>query len=145
METKNLKLVPHAPEHLRALIQGPDFYAQSFGSPPAKGLRDFFASDDVSPDWLAQLEEMLASARAEFQGARLADEGSVNNALTPPRVSPLTGGGEYRENVLGGGLCCSAYGSRRERSVELYLQAWLHLPSSLHPGVPLPWLKALSS
>jgi hypothetical protein len=25
IETKNLRLVPHAPEHLRALIQGPDF------------------------------------------------------------------------------------------------------------------------
>ena len=61
METKNLKLVPHAPEHLRALIQGPDFYAQSFGSPPAKGLRDFFASEDVSPDWLAQLEAATAA------------------------------------------------------------------------------------
>ncbi|MBC7819617.1 MAG: hypothetical protein IAG10_22275 [Planctomycetaceae bacterium] len=62
METKNLKLVPHAPEHLRVLLQGPDFYAQSFGSPPAKGLRDFFASDDVSPDWVAQLEAATAAA-----------------------------------------------------------------------------------
>lgn len=56
IETKNLKLVPHAPEHLRALIQGPDSNAQRVGSQPAEGLRDFMVSKDVSPDWLAQLE-----------------------------------------------------------------------------------------
>lgn len=56
IETANLKLVLHAPEHLRALLQGSDFYAQSFGAQPAEGLRDFFVSKDVSPDWLARLE-----------------------------------------------------------------------------------------
>lgn len=54
--TKNLELVPHSPDHLRALIQGPEFYAQSFGAPAADGLRDFLVSKDVSPDWLARLE-----------------------------------------------------------------------------------------
>ena len=61
IETANLKLVPHAPEHLRALIQGPDFYARSFGLPPAKGLRDGIVSKEVSPDWLAQLETSTAA------------------------------------------------------------------------------------
>jgi RimJ/RimL family protein N-acetyltransferase len=61
IETKNLKLVLHAPEHLRALIQGPDFYARSFGSRPANGLRDFFVSKDVSPDYLARLETATAA------------------------------------------------------------------------------------
>jgi [ribosomal protein S5]-alanine N-acetyltransferase len=56
LETKNLKLVLHAPEHLRALIQGSDSYARSIGAQPANGLRDFFVSKDVSPDWLARLE-----------------------------------------------------------------------------------------
>ena len=61
IETKNLRLVPHAPEHLRALIRGPEFYAQSFGSQPANGLRDFIVSKDVSRDWLAQLEVATAA------------------------------------------------------------------------------------
>jgi len=39
-----------------ALIQGPDSYERSFGSPPAAGLRDFLVSKDVSPDYLAQLD-----------------------------------------------------------------------------------------
>ncbi len=56
IETPSLRLVPHAPEHLRALIQGPDVYARSFGSQPAEGLRDFIVSKDVSPEWLARLE-----------------------------------------------------------------------------------------
>jgi RimJ/RimL family protein N-acetyltransferase len=55
-ETRRLGLVPHAPEHLRALIKGPEFYAQSSGMKPANGLRDFIVSDDVSAEWLAALE-----------------------------------------------------------------------------------------
>ncbi len=56
LETKRLRLVPHAPKHMLALIQGPDSYERSFGSPPAAGLRDFIVSKDVSPDYLARLD-----------------------------------------------------------------------------------------
>ena len=61
IETNNLKLVPYAPVHLRALIQGSDLYEESFGHRPAEGLRDFFVSKDVSPDWLARLEVSTAA------------------------------------------------------------------------------------
>ena len=54
--TENLRLVPHAPEHLRALIRGPEFYEAASGMMPAPGLRDFIVSPDVSPGWLAALE-----------------------------------------------------------------------------------------
>jgi RimJ/RimL family protein N-acetyltransferase len=60
-ETKSLRLVPHAPEHLRALINGPEFYARSSGMMPAKGLRDFIVSDAVSPEWLAALKRATAA------------------------------------------------------------------------------------
>ncbi len=56
LRTKRLQLVPHAPEHLRALIQGTETYARSSGLAPANGLRDFIVSKDVSPDWLAALK-----------------------------------------------------------------------------------------
>jgi [ribosomal protein S5]-alanine N-acetyltransferase len=56
LETKSLRLVPHTPEHLRALIKGPEFYARSCGMKPANGLRGFIVSDDMSADWLAALE-----------------------------------------------------------------------------------------
>jgi RimJ/RimL family protein N-acetyltransferase len=55
-ETKNLRLVPHAPEHLRALIESSESYEQRSGMKPANGLRDFIVSDDVAPEWLAALE-----------------------------------------------------------------------------------------
>ena len=54
--TRNLKLVPHTPAHLLDLIQGADVYARSFGSAPAEGLREFFISKDVSPEWLERLK-----------------------------------------------------------------------------------------
>jgi ribosomal-protein-alanine N-acetyltransferase len=56
LETKNLKLIPHEPKHVLALIQGRDTYAQSIGYRPANGLRDFFVSQEVSPEWLAKLQ-----------------------------------------------------------------------------------------
>ena len=55
IETKNLRLISHSPQDIVALIEGVDFYTQSFGWPPANGLRDFYGSKDVSPQWLAQL------------------------------------------------------------------------------------------
>jgi [ribosomal protein S5]-alanine N-acetyltransferase len=61
METKSLRLVPHAPEHLRALINGAKFYARSSGMTPANGLRDFIVSDEVSPEWLAALKGATAA------------------------------------------------------------------------------------
>ena len=58
IETKNLRLVPHAPEHLRALLQGPESYARSFGAQPAEGFVDFVGAGfkEASPDWLVRLE-----------------------------------------------------------------------------------------
>jgi RimJ/RimL family protein N-acetyltransferase len=55
IETKNLKLIPYSPQHILALIEGVDGFTRSFGCPPANGLRDFYLSKDVSPQWLAQL------------------------------------------------------------------------------------------
>lgn len=54
--TRRLRLVPHAPEQLRALIDGPDQYERISGLKPATGLRDFIVSPDVSADWLAALQ-----------------------------------------------------------------------------------------
>lgn len=54
--TKNLKLIPHVPAHLRALIEGADAYEKTSGWAPADGLRELMVSKDVSPEWLAKLE-----------------------------------------------------------------------------------------
>jgi hypothetical protein len=54
--TERLRLVPHDPAHLRALIQGPEFYARISGMTPATGLREFIVSPDVSAEWMAALQ-----------------------------------------------------------------------------------------
>jgi RimJ/RimL family protein N-acetyltransferase len=56
MKTANLELLPHTPQHIRALIEGPEVYEKSFGVRPAEGLRDFMVSKDVSPAFLAELQ-----------------------------------------------------------------------------------------
>jgi [ribosomal protein S5]-alanine N-acetyltransferase len=54
--TRRLRLAPHAPEHLGALIEGPEEYARVSGMKPAMGLRDFIVSPDVSADWFSALQ-----------------------------------------------------------------------------------------
>ncbi len=55
IETANLQLFPFSPKHLLALIDGVEQFKESFGLGAAEGLREFFVSDEVSPNWLAQL------------------------------------------------------------------------------------------
>lgn len=61
LRTKSLRLVPHAPAHLRALIDGPEFYERTSGLKPARGLRDFIVSPDVSAEWRAALKKATAA------------------------------------------------------------------------------------
>lgn len=56
MTTKRLRLVPHAPEHLRALIESTESYERCSGLKAAAGLREFIVSPEVSADWLAALK-----------------------------------------------------------------------------------------
>ena len=56
MHTARLRLVPFAPRHLLTLLEAPERFRDDFGYPAADGLREFFTSGDVSPEWLAQLK-----------------------------------------------------------------------------------------
>jgi len=47
--------MPFAPDQMLALIESEERFERSFGLAPAEGLRAFYVSDEVSPDWLAQL------------------------------------------------------------------------------------------
>ena len=55
IETAHLQLVPFSPEALLGLIEGVGQFEARSGLRAADGLREFFVSDAVSPDWLAQL------------------------------------------------------------------------------------------
>ena len=55
MPPESIRLLPHTPEHLRALLEGPEVYERRFGIKVANGLRDFLIGPEVSPEFLARL------------------------------------------------------------------------------------------
>ena len=56
LETPHLTLRGCSPQQLLALIGQPQRFQELTGFPAADGLREFYASDDVSPKWLAALQ-----------------------------------------------------------------------------------------
>jgi len=54
LKTKNLRLVPHQPKDLLALLKGSAEYEKSSGIGVADGVREFLLA--ASPDFLAELE-----------------------------------------------------------------------------------------
>ena len=55
IDTAHLQLLPYAPEHLLALIEGVPQFEAKIGQRAAEGLRDYIVSDEISPAWHAQL------------------------------------------------------------------------------------------
>ena len=55
LETPGLRLLPWSPELLLVLIDQPERFDEVLGMPAADGLRGFFVSGDLPPDWLAAL------------------------------------------------------------------------------------------
>jgi RimJ/RimL family protein N-acetyltransferase len=56
VKTARLDLIPFAASHARALSDSPEAFERAFGVPLATGLREFFVSDDVSPEYRARLD-----------------------------------------------------------------------------------------
>jgi hypothetical protein len=56
IETERLKLLPHTPDQLRTLYDSAERYETQFGLLPAKGIREFLVSDDVSPEFIEKLK-----------------------------------------------------------------------------------------
>ncbi len=55
IDTPRLSLRPWDPAHLVALLESAEEFARVSPHRPGPGLRDFFASDDVSPEWVDAL------------------------------------------------------------------------------------------
>src|SRR2546427_2309758 len=64
IDTPRLTLLAYTPEQLLALIEQPERFEETFAFTPADGLRGFYVSGDVSPQWL----EALRSAAGEGGG-----------------------------------------------------------------------------
>jgi RimJ/RimL family protein N-acetyltransferase len=58
MKTPNLKLFPHQPQDLLALLAGPEQYEKISGLRVAHGVREFLQA--ASPDFVAQLQQATA-------------------------------------------------------------------------------------
>ena len=61
IETARLRLRPHSPADLLALIDGVAQFEERIGMRAANGLRDFLVSSDVSPAWTERLRESVAA------------------------------------------------------------------------------------
>ena len=57
VRTDRLNLVPLAPRHYRALIESVESFGTCFGVPAAEGLREFAVSGEVSPEFLARIDQ----------------------------------------------------------------------------------------
>ena len=51
----NISLLPHTPEHLKALLEGREVYERRFKIKVADGVRDFLTGPEVSAEFLAHL------------------------------------------------------------------------------------------
>lgn len=55
IDTPRLTLIAYKPEQLLALIEQPERFEEIAALTPAEGLRGFYVSGEVSPEWLAAL------------------------------------------------------------------------------------------
>jgi ribosomal-protein-alanine N-acetyltransferase len=58
LKTYHLTLLPHQPQHLLALLDGPEQYEEISGMRVAHGVREFLRA--ASPDFVVQLQEATA-------------------------------------------------------------------------------------
>lgn len=97
--TQAIELRPYAPQHLLALLESEESFLCSFGQHAAPGLRDFFFSGEVSPQWLEQLRT-----------GREADPWSHGFAVLNPVVGQVIGSAGFKGPPDAEGVVEVAYG-----------------------------------
>ena len=102
-ETRNLRLIPHRPQDLVALLKETAEYEKSSGMPVADGIREFLVA--ASPEFLAQVQTATVSDPWKFGFAIVhkIDNGAGGSRATstgkPARVDEP--GGESINLVIG--------------------------------------------
>jgi hypothetical protein len=61
MQSGNVRLLAHSPDHLRALRDDPGVYETQFGVGIAEGVREFLGGPEVSESFLARLRDATAA------------------------------------------------------------------------------------
>jgi ribosomal-protein-alanine N-acetyltransferase len=109
IETERLRLFPHSPEQLRALVDEPARYEQLSGFTAANGFREFFVSGEVSEDWLASLREMSSP-----------DPWRLGFAVVHPESRAVIGTGAFKGPADQNGVVEIAYGIAPEHQSRGY-------------------------
>ena len=99
VDPEHVRLVPHSAEQLLALIAEPHRYEALSGYPAAPGLREFFVSGEVSPDWLASLRVLDGP-----------DPWRLGFAVVHPASGAVIGSGGFKGPPDSGGMVEIAYG-----------------------------------
>src|SRR5438034_6753517 len=65
LDTPRLTLLAYPPEHILGLIEDPERFEEQFALTPADGLRGFYVSGEVSPQWLEALRNCVGQRSEE--------------------------------------------------------------------------------
>jgi RimJ/RimL family protein N-acetyltransferase len=95
----DIQLRPYAPEEMLALLESEAAFHHRFGMAAAPGLRDFYFSGDVSPQWLEQL-----------RNARGADPWTLGFAVLNPAIGQVIGTAGFKGPPDAEGMVEVAYG-----------------------------------
>jgi RimJ/RimL family protein N-acetyltransferase len=99
IETDHLRLVPHSPQGLLALIEETERFERVTGFPAAAGLREFFVSGEVSADFLTSLRALEAP-----------DPWRLGFAVVHPETGAVIGSGGFKGPADEKGMVEIAYG-----------------------------------
>ena len=66
IDSARLRFIPVSPNHLLVLIEEPDKFFQCCGSRAASGLREFYASGEISPSFFERLRNAQAADPWQF-------------------------------------------------------------------------------
>jgi RimJ/RimL family protein N-acetyltransferase len=94
----DIELRPYAAEHLLALLESEAAFHRGFGLRAAAGLRDFYFSGEVSPEWLEQL-----------RAARGADPWTFGFAVLLPTIAQVIGSASFKGPPDAEGMAEVAY------------------------------------
>lgn len=101
IDTPRLTLIAYKPEQLLALIEQPDRFEEITALTPAEGLRGFYLSGEVSPDWLARLRSAVGQGPNPWRHGFWVIE---------KETGEIVGGAGFKGEPDGAGVVEIAYG-----------------------------------
>ena len=101
IDTPRLTLIAYKPEQLLALIEQPERFEEIVALTPAEGMRGFYVSGDVSPQWLQRLRSAVGQGPNPWRHGFWVIEKSTGE---------IVGGAGFKGAPDGEGMVEIAYG-----------------------------------